>query len=90
MLALKIRRHLAESWKAENLTVEEGLRQPETLAILRIEDGRGKKHEILPQPNELQARLLASAGVALPKEVPNTQAAPVVTRKQLSEERKVS
>lgn len=90
MLALKIRRHLAESWKTENLTVEEGLRQLETLSILRIEDGRGKKHEILPQPNELQARLLASAEVTLPKEVPTTQAAPVVTRKQLPEERKVS
>ncbi len=86
MLALKIRRHLAEAWKGENLTVEEGLRQLESLPILRIEDNRGKKHEILPKPNALQARLLASAGVAIPKEVPTPQAAPVVTRRQLSDE----
>ena len=90
MLALKIRRHLAGAWKAENLTVEEGLRQLEALPILRIEDARGKTHEILPQPNELQARLLTAAGVTLPKVVPTTQAAPVVTRKQLPEERKVA
>jgi len=90
MLALKIRRHLAKAWRAENLTVEEGLRQLEALPILRIADERGKKHEILPQPTELQTRLLKSAGVPLPKQVPQAQAAPVVTRKQLQEQREAA
>jgi transposase len=90
MLALKIRRYLAEAWKGENLTVEEGLRQLETLPILQLEDKDGLKHELLPKPNDLQARLLALAGVALPTSVPPPQAVPVVTRKQLPEERKVA
>ena len=87
LLVLKIRRYLAEAWKDENLTVEEGLAQLSSLSILRISDKAGRSSELLPQPNELQARLLKLAGVTLPKEVPPVQAAPVVTRKHLPDER---
>ena len=88
MLALKIRRHLAEAWKEENLTVEEGLRHLESFTLLRVDHKNGQSHQLLPQSTQLQARLLKAAGVKPPKTLPEIQAADVVTRKQLPEERK--
>lgn len=88
MLALKIRRYLADAWKELNLTVEECLEQLGHLSILEIENPRtGEKSALLPEPTPLQKRLLSLAGVTLPKKVPAVQAAPVVTRKKLQDER---
>jgi transposase len=90
MLALKVRRYLAQAWRTENLTVEEGLRELESLSVLRIKDAHGNGHELLPAPNEVQSRLLKLAKVTLPKEVPSRKAPDVVTRKQLKDFRKGS
>ena len=90
MLALKLQRALRKAWVAEDLTVEEGLRELEKLCILKIEDKKsGRSREILPTPTPLQERLLKAAGVSLPKNLPEEpETIRVDTRVKLPSERK--
>ena len=88
MLAYKIIRELTECWKALDLTVEEGLQQLTTLCAqtVTINDSQTIFNSI-PTPNDALQRLLSAANISIPEALPK-RTAHVVTRKQLSSERK--
>ena len=89
MLALKVRRRLQQAWEPLNLTVEEGLRELGSYSIMEIYEktsGQSVSRQ-MPEPNELQARLIGALGLSLPKQAP--AAGPVVvTRVKLQKRRK--
>lgn len=89
MLALKVRRRLQQAWEPMNLTVEEGLRELGSFSIMEIYEktsGQSVSRQ-MPEPNELQARLIGALGLSLPKQAP--AAGPVVvTRVELQKRRK--
>lgn len=84
MLALKVRRRLQQAWEPLNLTVEEGLRVLGSYSIMEIYEktsGQSVSRQ-MPEPNELQARLIGAPGLSLPKQAPAAGLA-VVTRVEL-------
>ena len=89
MLALKVRRRLQQAWEPINVTVEEGLRELGSFPIMEIYEktsGQSVSRQ-MPEPNELQARLIGALGLSLPKQAP--AAGPiVVTRVELQKRRK--
>jgi len=89
MLALKVRRHLERAWWSLEVTVEEGLRELETLCVLELvhsESGKVVARQV-PEPNARQKQLLQALKVQLPATVPE---APVLvgTRKKINQVRK--
>ena len=89
MLALKIRRRLERAWEKLNLTVEEGLRELETLCVMELvhqEGGEAVTRQV-PQPSARQKQLLDALGLALPTVAPEAKVV-VGTRKKIQHERK--
>jgi hypothetical protein len=89
MLALKIRRHLEQAWQKLDLTVEEGLRELERLNVMELvatESGEVISR-LLPQPTDLQQKLLDSLKLKLPQTVPAAKVT-VGTRVKLQDRRK--
>ena len=89
MLALKVRRRLQQAWEPLNLTVGEGLRELGSCSIMEIyEKNNGQSvSRKMPEPNELQARLIGAFGLSLPKQAPATGPV-VVTRVEMQKRRK--
>jgi hypothetical protein len=91
MLALKVRRRLERGWEKLNLTVEEGLRELETLCVMELvhqPSGTVAARQV-PQPSARQKQLLDALGLVLPEVAPQAKVV-VGTRKKIQKERKAS
>lgn len=87
MLAYRLTQELARRWSTLDLTVQEGIDELNTLCAQQmVIEGKGQCN-LLPQPRESVARLIALAGVTLP-EVLRCTGTKVATRKKLPENRK--
>jgi hypothetical protein len=89
MLALKVRRHLERAWEKLESTVEEGLRELETLCVIELihpQSGEVVARQ-LPEPSSRQKQLLDALGLTLPSTVPEAKVS-VGTRKKIQQERK--
>ena len=89
MLALKVRRHLEQAWEKLDLTVEEGLRQLETLCVMELvhqPSGEVVARQV-PEPSAGQKQLLDALALALPAVAPEAKVV-VGTRKKIQSERK--
>lgn len=89
MLALKIRRRLADAWAPLNLTVEEGLTELGKLCVMEIIEKKTGTcvTRLLPTPSDLQASLLTAVQMELPRNAPE-KGVDVATRVKLEERRK--
>jgi len=87
MLAYLIRRALSRAWARMDGTVEEGLRQLQTLCAIELRVDGGSCLRI-PQPTPQADALLKALNLRLPEALPHKQV-PVVTRKKLPERRKL-
>ena len=89
MLALKVRRHLERAWWPLERTVEEGLRELETLCVLELvhpQSGQVVARQV-PQPSPRQQQLLEALQLVLPATVPQAEVN-VGTRKKINQVRK--
>jgi transposase len=89
MLALKVRRHLERAWEKLEVTVEEGLRELETLCVIELlhpESGQVVARQ-LPEPSARQKQLLDALDLKLPSTAPKATVS-VGTRKKIQHERK--
>jgi Transposase DDE domain len=89
MLALKIRRHLERAWWSLEVTVEEGLRELETLCVMELvhpESAEVVARQV-PEPSARQKQLLAALKLHLPGTVPEARVT-VGTRKKINQMRK--
>jgi len=66
MLAYRLIKELEKCWCAEDLTVEEGLRELESLCLTEVVVSGVVKDRIIPEPRDLVKKLLALAKVQLP------------------------
>jgi transposase len=87
MLAYRLTQELARRWSTLDLTVQEGIDELSTLCVQQMVIEGKEQCNLLPQPRESVARLLALAGVTLP-EVLRCTGAKVATRKKLQDNRK--
>lgn len=84
MLAYKIVRELARCWRGFNLTVEEGIHQLMTLCAQTVTmKNAGPAFNTVPKPSADLAKLIAAAGVTMPRALAE-RTAQVVTRKSLA------
>ncbi len=88
MLSYMLRRHLAECWRALDVTVEEGLAELSSLCTATI-IFRGTTIQEIPRPRRSVAALLRAAGVSLPSLFPHTEGR-VHTKTKLARNRKRS
>lgn len=87
MLAYRIVQELAECWRTVNLTVEEALRELETLCATEVRiQGQARSNQI-PQPRPMLQQLLDLARVQLPTVLP-CKGIRVATRRDLAANRK--
>ena len=89
MLALKVRRHLEQAWWPLEVTVEEGLRELETLCVIDLvhaSSGQVVARQV-PAPSARQQQLLAALKLTLPNTVPEAKVK-VGTRKKIQNARK--
>jgi len=84
-----VRRRLQQPWEPMNLTVEEGLRELGSFPVMEIYEKTSGQSVIrqMPEPNELQARLIGALGLNLPKQAPSTGPV-VITRVELQKQHK--
>jgi len=89
MLALKIRRHLAQAWSHLDLTVEEGVLELEKLCVMELVDTHSGRviSQLLPEPGEQQKALLAALKLKLPEKIAQAKVK-VGTRVKLPNKRK--
>ncbi len=85
MLAYMIVQSLARDWMDFDLTVEEALGNLATLCTMYLTVGSTTTCNHIPEPNDLNRSLLASAGVTIPSALPHRNAK-VATRKKLAGE----
>jgi transposase len=71
MLAYKIIRHLAQCWKGIEVTIEEGIKELDSICLNTIKTNGKRPFQTIPKPRELGQRLLDALGVHLPNAVPN-------------------
>jgi hypothetical protein len=89
MLALKVRRHLERAWGPLEWTVEEGLRELETLCVVELihpQSGEVVARQV-PQPSPRQQQLLVALNLSLPSTVPEAKVT-VGTRKKINHHRR--
>ena len=82
MLAYKLIKELRKRWKSLDLTVEEGIKELETLTTLKITIKEGFSYRKIPEPNPQAKRLLDLAKVHLPNVLPSRENN-VATKKKL-------
>ena len=88
MLAYMLIRYLKKVWASLDITVEEGIHALSTLTSLEmVIEGKGSSHHI-PAPQGINAQLLKTAGISLPKALPHSGVT-VVSRKKLQDRRKL-
>jgi len=89
MLALKVRRHLERAWWPLEVTVEEGLRELETLCVMELvhpQSGQIIARQV-PEPSARQQQLLQALNLSLPATVSQGRVI-VGTRKKIQHVRK--
>jgi transposase len=86
MLAYRLIKELEKCWSQEDLTVEEGLRELDSLCLTEVLVNQQVKDEILPEPREQVKKLFALAKVELPKKLRRRQL-PVATKQKLTNHR---
>lgn len=89
MLAYLIRRELSRAWSVQDITVEEGLHQLQTLSSTEIKVKDGGSCLRIPTPHAACRALLDALDIHLPKMLPHSEVR-VDTRRKLSERRKTS
>lgn len=89
MLALKVRRHLERAWWPLEVTVEEGLRELETLCVMELVHPQSAAvvARQVPDPSARQKQLLDALKLGLPATVPQAEVI-VGTRKKINKVRK--
>lgn len=87
MLAYLIRRELSRAWARQDVTVEEGLHQLQTLCSTEMKVEGGSHCLRIPTPSAPCRALLQALDIRVPDVLPHAEI-PVVTRKKLSERRK--
>jgi transposase len=89
MLALKVRRHLERAWWSLEVTVEEGLRELETLCVMELVHPESEEvvARQVPEPSVRQKQLLDALKLGLPATVPQAEVI-VGTRKKINKARK--
>ena len=89
MLALKVRRHLERAWWSLEVTVEEGLRELETLCVMELVHSQSGKvvARRVPDPSPRQRQLLEALKLTVPSAVPEARVS-VGTRKKINKVRK--
>jgi len=87
MLAYLIRRELQRAWAHLNLTVEEGLKNLNTLCVMKLHITEDAKIQKIPTPRPQSQTLLKALGVTLPSYIPTAELR-VATKKKLPQNRK--
>ncbi len=87
MLSYLIIAELARCWQSLDMTVEEGIKELDTLCVTQLVIKKEVRCNRLPQPRESLARLLQAAQVVLPAILPS-KGVVVATRKKLPQRRK--
>ena len=87
MLAYMIVRELRRAWAAFDLTVEEGLRELQTLCSIELQIQDRASCQIIPQPREQSQALLDALQVRMPTVLPH-RALRVVTKTKLPKRRR--
>lgn len=87
MLAYMIVRALRRAWAALDLTVEEGIRELETLCSTEIHIQGQASCQQIPKPRESSKALLEALDIHMPEALPHRKVE-VVTRKKLPTRRK--
>jgi hypothetical protein len=88
MLAYLIRRDLSQAWVSQDVTVEEGLHQLQTLCSTEISVEGGGSCLRIPEPSPASLPLLKALKIQLPKLLPHI-GTHVVTRTKLPQRRQV-
>lgn len=70
MLAYKVVRYLAQCWRDIDITVEEGIKELDSICLNTITNG-GKRFQVIPKPRLLGKRLLEALDIQLPAIVPD-------------------
>ena len=86
MLAYRITKELSARWSTLNLTVQEGLRNLDTLCVMEVSIQGQPRFNQIPKPLPLLQQLLDLANVQLPEALP-CKGIKVATRKKLQKER---
>jgi transposase len=89
MLSYLIVRILRRAWQEFDVTVEEGLKQLATLCSMEMKVKNQASCLKIPRPRETSRQLLKALDIRMPTVLPHRQAR-VVTRRKLTERRKVS
>ncbi|MEJ2353941.1 MAG: IS1634 family transposase [Anaerolineales bacterium] len=89
MMAYRIVKELACLWAPLDVTVQEGLAELDTLCSTEVSISNGARFHRIPQPRELNRRLLELAGVQLPPILPS-KGIRVATKKTLPSQRKAA
>jgi transposase len=69
MLAYRLIKELEKCWSQEDITVEEGLRELDSLCLTEVVVNEQVKDEIIPEPRASLKKLFALAKVELPKKL---------------------
>jgi transposase len=70
MLAYKVVRYLAECWRDIDVTIEEGVKELDSICLNTIMNG-GKGFQVIPKPRLLGKRLLEALDIELPTIIPD-------------------
>jgi transposase len=86
MLAYRLIKELEKCWSQEDITVEEGLRELDSLCLTEVVVNQQVKDEILPEPRGSLQRLFALAKVDLPQKLRGRKLS-VATKQKLPKHR---
>jgi transposase len=71
MLAYKIIRYLAQCWRNIEVTIEEGIKELDSICLNTIKMSGGVPFKTIPQPRPLGKKLLEALDIQLPKVIPD-------------------
>lgn len=71
MLAYKVVRYLAQSWRNIEVTVEEGIQELDSICLNTIMNAGKASFKVIPKPRLLGRRLLEALDIQLPAVVPD-------------------
>ena len=71
MLAYKIIRCLAQCWRDIAVTIEEGIKELDSICLNTIKMSGGSPFKTIPQPRPLGKKLLEALDIQLPKVIPD-------------------
>ena len=71
MLAYKIVRYLAQSWRELGVTIEEGVQELDSICLNTVMNTGKVSFKVIPKPRLLGRKLLEALNMQLPKIVPD-------------------